>query len=66
MVLKNKDYLSEDDINLADLNFYKPQRKEEMINKNISQIYYYNYFKNWNRKKIFIMLLRILDLYWKS
>ena len=31
--IKNKDYLSAEDINLADLNFYKPPRKEEMIKK---------------------------------
>lgn len=51
--VKNKDYLSNEDINLADLKFYKPPSKEEMINKNISQLHYYNYFKNWNPQENF-------------
>ena len=46
--IKNKDYLSQDDINKADLSFYKPPEKTTLIDSGISKKYYYNYFHKWN------------------
>ena len=51
--LKNKDYLNQSDLSYADTKFYKPPDKNEMIENNISKIYYYNYFKNWNPQENF-------------
>ena len=51
--MKNKDYFDESDKDNPDLKFYKPPEKEDMINKNISKIFYYNYFKNWNPQENF-------------
>tara|TARA_Y100000996_G_C22549939_1_gene653343 strand:+ start:1851 stop:3050 length:1200 start_codon:yes stop_codon:yes gene_type:complete len=51
--LKNKDYFDESDKDNPDLKFYKPPEKEDMISKNISKIFYYNYFKNWNPQENF-------------
>ena len=51
--VENKEYLNKGDLDLADTKFYKPPSKAEMISANVSKIYYYNYFKNWNPQENF-------------
>jgi N-acetyl sugar amidotransferase len=45
--LEKKDYINEEDLNDADLAFYKPPSKEDMTRSGIDRYYYFNYFQNW-------------------
>jgi len=44
---EHKDYIDEKDLNDADLTFYNPPPKEDMLNSDISRTYYYSYFHKW-------------------
>jgi len=46
--IKNKDYITDDDIKDADLAFYKPPAKKDMIEKGISRQHFFGYYKKWN------------------
>ena len=44
---KEKDYINEGEFSEGDLTFYRPPSIEELREKNISRIYYFNYFGKW-------------------
>ena len=44
---ENKDYIDEKDLHDADLTFYKPPPRENMLSSGISRTYYYSYFHKW-------------------
>lgn len=46
--IENKDYLSEDDINEADLKFYTPPPIEEMEKAGILGKHFFGYYKKWS------------------
>ncbi|MDC0044728.1 N-acetyl sugar amidotransferase [Pelagibacteraceae bacterium] len=46
--IKNKNYLSKEDLFDSDLCFYKPPSIDDLKKNKISRIYYYNYYHQWN------------------
>ena len=44
---REKDYIDKDEFSEGDLTFYRPPSVEELREKNISRIYYFNYFTKW-------------------
>jgi len=51
--VKNKDYLSNDDIKKSDLSFYEMPSNHELEEVGIKGEYFYSYFKKWNPQENF-------------
>jgi len=43
----NKDYIDSRDFAAGDLRFYQPPARQEMEEKKITRVYYFNYFQKW-------------------
>lgn len=51
--VETKDYLNEEDLGSSDLIYYRPPPDELMRRKNITKIYYYGHYFNWNPQENF-------------